>query len=82
MTPTLTHPAARRPARDLAVGDRIAAGFLPTGEPADVAFVLPYAGHRNDWVFVVVLPEGGRPEGMPLLADACIPLAAPERATS
>lgn len=41
-----------RPASQLAVGDRIAARFLPTRDPATIVFVLPYKLAGRDWVYL------------------------------
>jgi len=53
--PTVTPPPGTiiRPASQLAVGDRIAATFLPSRDPAVVLFVLPYTLTGRAWVFVV-----------------------------
>lgn len=42
-----------RPASQLAVGDRIAARFLPTRDPATIVFVLPYELAGKTWMFLV-----------------------------
>jgi hypothetical protein len=71
-TDTLTRRAA-----ELQVGDRIAAGFLPSAQPADVLFVHPYVNRRHDrvdfWMFVAY-SDGYGPDCERFIATATIPL--------
>jgi len=63
-------------AAKLAVGDRIAAGFLPDGEPATVVYVEPYEREHDgqSWVFVAYRFADGYGESDNFLAHGKIPL--------
>jgi hypothetical protein len=79
MTQNITPPAAtgdpiERPAVQLTVGDRIAAGFLPEREAAEIVFVHRYLLAEDPWVFVAYTLPGGAPGSTYLRADARIPL--------
>jgi hypothetical protein len=65
-----------RPASDLAVGDRVAAGFLPGGNPAEVLFTTPYrlSAESQPWVLVVSRIATGEANADHYLAHARIPL--------
>ena len=67
-------PTGVHPARDLTVGDRIAARFLPDGDAADIVFLQPYEAHGHSWVLSVHLFDDGIPDVQWFLADAGIPL--------
>lgn len=74
---TVTQPpdTSTKAAADLAPGDRIASGWLPEGEAADVLLAIPYSAHRSDWVFVAYRHFGdGYPAADSFLADAVVPL--------
>lgn len=66
----------QRPASNLVVGDRIAAGFLPQSEAATVVYVLPYTSHGKDWVFVAYQFDDGIPDRDDFRAAGLIPLEA------
>jgi hypothetical protein len=79
MTQNVRPPAAtgdplERPAVQLTVGDRIAAGFLPEREAAEIVFVHRYLLAEDPWVFVAYTLPGGAPGSTYLRADARIPL--------
>lgn len=79
---TITPPSdtgIKRAASELAVGDRIAANFLPCGLAAEVLFTAPHSclnGHADCWVLVVYRLTDGRADAEHFLADALIPLSA------
>jgi hypothetical protein len=61
-SPTVQAPTDIRTTKradDLSAGDRIAPGFLPTGQPAEVLFVQPYELKGEAWVRVVYQFEDG-----------------------
>lgn len=64
----------KRAAAELAVGDRIAEGFLPTGEPADVLFLDHYTHGGMSWVLVVYRFADGEPYANSFAADRQIRL--------
>jgi hypothetical protein len=68
-------PISRR-ASELIAGDRIAAGFLPEGDPAGVVFVLNYTAHRAPWTFVAYQFPDAVVDSDNFLANAVIPLEA------
>jgi hypothetical protein len=79
MTQNITPPAAtgdpvERPAVQLTVGDRIAAGFLPEREAAEIVFAHRYLLAEDPWVFVAYTLPDGAPGSTYLRADARIPL--------
>lgn len=76
---TLTIPP--RPAGQLAPGDRIAPGFLPDGEAAEVRYVEPYQLTGEPWALVVCRLHDGYPESHYFRADSPIPLEALADAT-
>lgn len=79
MTQTITPDTSRgdpvlQEARLLTVGDRIAAGFLPHREAAEIVFVHHYTIGDQPWVFAAYALAGGWPDSDYFLADARIPL--------
>lgn len=74
---TVTHKLEPRSAADLRPGDRIAAGFLPSGDAATVLFTTPYRlGGRDSWVLVVSRFADGTADADHFLGHALIPLEA------
>lgn len=55
-------------------GDRIAPGFLPLGDPAEVLFTYRYTNSETPWVTVVHRDEDGLPDVDFFLAEALVPL--------
>ncbi len=74
MTTTQQPTAEQVPAADLNPGDRIAAGFLPDGDAADIEYVRPYEAHGDRWVLVVHRFDDGVYDSWAFLADKPIPL--------
>lgn len=81
MTPLTVTPGGAtsepvmRPAANLTVGDRIAAGFLPERDAAEVGFVHHHLRGEDPWVFVAYhFPGGAVPNSSYFRADAQIPL--------
>lgn len=73
--PAATSEPIMRVASQLVPGDRIAAGFLPNGDSAEVLFTTPYRlGERDSWVLVVSRFADGAADSDHFLADAQIPL--------
>lgn len=69
-------------ADELSAGDRIAPGFLPTGEPANVLYVHPYQLGDEEWALVVHQVDGCKPDSDCFLAAGQIwvdRLATPDR---
>jgi hypothetical protein len=73
--PMTSIPIWRR-ASELIAGDRIAAGFLPEGDPADVVFVFNYTAHSVSWTFVAYQFPDAVVDSDSFLASAVIPLEA------
>jgi hypothetical protein len=75
-TVTETPDTLTRRADQLVPGDRIAAGFLPSAQPAAVLFVHTYVSRNlgEAWVFVAHQEDGYGPSSDYWLAGALIPL--------
>ena len=63
-----------QPAAKLTVGDRIAAGFLPERDAAEIGFVHRYLRADEPWVFVAYTFADRSANSSYFRADALIPL--------
>lgn len=61
-------------AKDLKPGDLIAAGFLPSLQPATVLLAVTYGADHEPWTFLVHRHAADEPLVDYFLADALIPL--------
>ena len=77
-TESVTETTVWRPASEVAAGDRIAAGFLPDGEAAEVLFTYAYdlSANSEPFVLVVYRADDSDPDVEHFRADARIPLEA------
>ena len=75
---SVTETTVWRAASEVAAGDRIAAGFLPDGDPAEVLFTTTYrlSANREPFVLVVYRADDSDPDDYHFRADSRIPLAA------
>ena len=74
--PTSADRRETKAAADLKPGDRIAEGFLPTGEASEVLFVHSYQGadDRYAWALVVYRWSDGTADADHFIADKQIPV--------